>query len=384
MARRRANGEGTIYKRRDGLWCASLMVGRNPKTGRAIRKVVYGRTQKEAKSKLDAVKREIYSGVNYARKPPTVAAWLRSWMKIYKSDVKPKTREYYQNAIDSYIVPYMGATLITNVRPVDVQLMVNELAETLSTSTVRGALVTLRAALDKAVHEGYILRNPAGEVKAPAKEARKMRAMSRDDQDAFLGALEGRWYKNLYRVALYTGMRRGELLGLQWGDVGAESITVARAIKALNKGPEVGDPKTKSGKRTIPLCTEAIAALQDERARRIKKGMPVEKSSSVFESESGTIPGGQNLNRSLAEICEAAGIPRYTMHELRHTYATRCAEAGIPLPYVMYLMGDADAATVRNTYQHMADSSLLREYVQKIFGQNCHSNCHSDGENDDV
>jgi integrase len=378
MARRRANGEGTIYKRKDGLWCASLMVGRNPKTGRAIRKVVYGRTQKEAKSKLDAVKREIYSGVNYARKPPTVAAWLRSWMKIYRTNIEDTTRQYYTIMIEKHLIPLLGGERLDALRPAQVQLAVNELAETLAPKTTRDAYKLLRAALAQAIREGYILRNPAEGIRLPDQRRSDRRAMSLEEQDAFVAALEGVQYASLLRMILYTGMRRGEALGLRWGDYDAQAGTldIHRQYVELRGKMKLKDYlKTERGYRTVPLTPPAVDVLNGMVRQAAEQ--------QIFVSGADTIPTGRNVLRCMERVCGKLGI-KYNIHELRHTFATRCAEAGIPLPYVMYLMGDADAATVRNTYQHMADSSLLREYVQKIFGQNCHSNCHSDGKNDDV
>ena len=216
---RRGKGEGSIYRRRDGQWVASVDLG--PLDGRRRRKSVYGKTQKEVRDKLRALQRTVDAGSLPAPANLTVARYLEDWLvRFLPGTVSPRTEVIYRNAIDRYVVPTLGSVKLHQLSPAHVSEMLSTLeTQGYAPETRRIARAVLRRALRRAEQEGYLTRNVAAiadGVKIPRREGR---TLTPEQAQAFLREVKSDRLETAYVVAQAFGLRRGELLGISWDDL---------------------------------------------------------------------------------------------------------------------------------------------------------------------
>ena len=286
MARKNAKGAGTIRKKtvtRNGkeytYWEARVTTGRDPGTGKQIQRSFTGKTQKEVREKLQAAAVEVNQGTYTAPSKMTVGQWLGIWQRDYLGSVKPATIQMYRGHIKNHIRPGLGAVRLDRLHPHDVQEFVNRLE--LSPATVRNIHQVLRTALGKAVDLGYITRNPAARCELPRQDQKEVQPFSDAQATALLNAARGSEVENLLIVALFTGLRQSELLGLTWDVIDFDSGTI-RVNKQLNRQGHISESlfqSPKSGKaRTITPPAAVFKALKRQRTRqmeqRLKAGPP--------------------------------------------------------------------------------------------------------------
>ena len=222
---RSAQGGGTIRQRSDGRWEARYTVGRDPGTGKQIQRSVYGSTQKEVRQKLAQITAAIDTGTYIAPQRMTVGQWLDIWADDYLVGVKPATVTIYTGNIKNHIKPALGAVRLDQLRPHAVQGFVNGLG--LSPASVRLAYKVLHMALEKAVDLEYIARNPAARCELPRLEQKEIRPLEDQEVCALVAAAQGGPLEHLVNVALFTGLRLSELLGLTWDAVDFKRGTVS-------------------------------------------------------------------------------------------------------------------------------------------------------------
>jgi len=236
---------GSVFQIGDGRW-------RGVYQHEGKRKYVYGTTKNEAKRKLKEVERHIEQGAAIGTPTQTVGQFLQSWLDGHvRQSCKPKTQESYEETVRNYIVPCLGKRKLTALSVVHIQQMVDTLQEQeLSQRTVQYAVGVLSRALNLAIEYGYIVRNPAMKIRVPVRK-REMVALTPDQSRHFLKVAEGHRLYVLYRIAIYMGLRRSELLKLRWTDIdlGKRILTVRQA-------------KTEAGMRTLPLSPEMVHCLQ--------------------------------------------------------------------------------------------------------------------------
>lgn len=241
--KRRARGEGSIRQRKDGTWGARFVVGIDPSTGKDIRKSVYARTQKEVRKKMTeavaALDKDDY------REPckMTLAQWLDIWQESYLVKVKPSTKLLYEQQIRLYIKPALGHIKLADLDTDKIQQFYNRLGEGrdgksgLSPKSVRNVHGILHKALQQAtkVKTCGIRANPADGCELPRVEQKEIKPLSEEQLPLFLDAIEGHCHEYIYKVALFTGMREGEVLGLMWDcvDFSRGTITVKRQLQVL-------------------------------------------------------------------------------------------------------------------------------------------------------
>jgi len=245
---RAAQGSGTIRQRPDGRWEARYTVGRNPGTGRQLQKSVYGDTQAEARKKLAQIVANIDNGDFTELAKLTVGQWLDIWLKDYITNVKDTTRQSYAHNVMLHIKPALGAVQLQKLNAHTVQGFYNGLAESgrvlqkgqkkeapsgLSAKTIRNIHAVLHKALKQAVLLSYIKSNPAGACILPRVEKKEMSILQGDNIPAFLDAVENHRHKALFLATLFTGMRRGEALGLVWEcvDFAGGTILINRQLQ---------------------------------------------------------------------------------------------------------------------------------------------------------
>ena len=279
MARKNAKGMGTIRKKvveRKGksytYFEARITTGRDPGTGKQIQRSFTGKTQKEVREKLQAAAVEITLGTYTAPSKMTVGQWLDIWQRDYLGSVKPATIQTYRGHIKNHIRPGLGAIRLERLHPHDVQEFINSLE--LSPATVRNIHQVLRTALRKAVDLGHIARNPAARCELPRQDQKEVQPFNDAQAAALLDAARDSEVENLLTVALFTGLRQSELLGLTWDVIDSDNGTI-RVNKQLNRQGHIAESlfqSPKSGKaRTITPPAAVFKALKHQRARQMEQ-----------------------------------------------------------------------------------------------------------------
>ena len=223
MAKRRAKGEGAVFKCKDGTWQGAVTLGFSTE-GTQKRHTVYGKTQREVLEKLEAVKRRLTNG--YAETTHTVASYIKEWLNDKKLEVKPQTVEDYRYQLEKYVLPRIGKIKLSGLTPRHVQTMCTELASEISPQRANKCRRVLSGALSQAMRLELIGRNPCEAVKPKKVEAREMVLWNSEQLSLFLDISRPHRLYALFCLAVSTGMRRGELLGLRWCDVEDESLVV--------------------------------------------------------------------------------------------------------------------------------------------------------------
>lgn len=274
MSKRGAN-EGSIHQRKDGRWCASVHLGYEG--GKRKRKHFLGHSRKEVQEKLNEALAKMSQGLPIATKRQSVAQYLDDWLQnAMQLAVRVRTFDSYESVIRLYIKPEIGNVQLADLAPQHVQKMLMQSAKKgLSPTTVRYHRTVLIAALNTAVKWGLIARNPASLVPTPKVEEKEVRPLSVDEARTLLTVLTGDPMEALFTVAISVGLRLGEALGLQWGDIDFDqhSVAIRRQVQRLRGTLRFSEPKTKRSRRTIVLPAGTIEALRDHRIRQFQQRM---------------------------------------------------------------------------------------------------------------
>lgn len=389
MAKKSAAGTGTIRKKtveRGGkkytYWEARYTAGRDPGTGKQIQRSITGRTQKEVSQRLRETVAALDAGTYQAPNKITVEEWLDIWLSEFLRNVKPLTVKSYKAAVENHIKPAMGATRLEALPPQLIQSLYNRLSdeEHLSPKTIKNIHGTLHRALQQAVAVGYLRSNPADSCVLP--KTTKPEIMPLDDSQitTFLKATEGHRFADLYAVTLFTGMRKGEILGLTWANVDFKHSTIAITQQLQNlpgKGYQL--VTTKNGKgRTITVAPTIMARLRKVHARqiewRLKAGEYWENSGLVFTDELGRHLVPYTVSRNFKEIVEKIGIPGARFHDLRHSFAVASLRSGDDIKTVQQNLGHATAAFTLDVYAHVTEqmkqesASRMEQFIKGVSG----------------
>jgi integrase len=359
MAKRRGNGEGSITRRKDGRWEAryTAHTASGPK-----RKVIYGKTRAEVAEMLAKAISDRSSGLTFDAGSLTVGEFLDRWLKDSVRDtVRQSTYERHEELVRIHIRPAVGRLKLKALTPAHVQSFYRDRLDSgLSPATVQKIHVVLHKALDQAVNWNLIPRNVTEAVNAPRPAPKEMRPLSPDEARKLLETARGDSLEALYVLAVHTGMRQGELLGLKWEDVDLEGgvIRIRRTL-TRNKGRLLlGAPKTKRSRRTVRLTEPAAETLREHLERQLEEierlGDLYQDQGLVFTTQVGTPINPTNLRkRSFALLLECAGLPAIRFHDLRHTCATLLLSRNVHPKYVQELLGHASIAQTLDTYSHV-------------------------------
>lgn len=298
-----------------------------------------------------------------------VDAWFEYWIGIKKQTVRPNTVRNYSERYERNIKSVIGNKLLTDVKPVHCQQIFSNMAEEgYKTTTIYQTRIALYNMLEFAKENDVLINNPCKKsVKSDmGKPSEKKEALTIDVQKKFLEAVVGYSYENQYRFVLQTGLRTGELAGLKWSDIDFKNRTmkIERTMEYRYSVGEwrVGPPKSKSGYRTIPLTDEAIRILENQKAKnKSLKLVPIEWSDTVFLCRKGTPVKNSTYDTGLFKYCDRIGIPRFSMHVLRHTFATRCIEGGMKPKTLQKILGHSNIGITMNLYVHITEDEKHRE-----------------------
>ena len=372
---RRGHGEGSIYRDADGSWRAALSL--SPEEGGG-RKYFRGQTRQEVQRKLAAARRAQEDGLGQVPERQTVAQYLASWLEAIKPTIDYGAWKRHGEFVRLHIVPALGQTRLAALSAQQVQaLYADRLASGLSSSTVHHLHATLHKALKDAERLRLVARNVSTLVNVPRMAETEIHPLTRDEARAFLDVASGDRLYALYALALGSGMRQSEILGLQWPelDLDAALVRVRWQLKREEGVWVWKQPKTRRSRRQIALASSAVAALRAHRAaqdaERERLGAAWEDHELVFCTRLGRPLSARNVYRAFQGVLEKGGLPHVRFHDLRHTAATLLLAGRVNPKVVSEMLGHASVAITLDIYSHVLpdmqqDAAATLEHV--LFG----------------
>lgn len=357
MTPRRGNNEGSITRRQDGRWEARISL---PEGGR---RSIYGRTRAEVSQRMKVALSALEKDGQLPNDQITVGGFLGDWLEAARASVAPRTAISYAQVVRDHLEPQIGSLRLSRLTPQRVQKMMGDLGrDGVTAKSVAYARTVLRIALGVAMKWGLVGRNVAALVDAPKVSARQIEPLTPAQAKALLASLEGDPMRTFYLLAVTSGLRMGELLGLCWDavDLAAGTLSVRQQVQRLGgelRATEV--LKRASSYGTIALAAPAIEALK---AHRADSGALV---GYVFATEAGGPLDPSNVRRHWLKALAAAGLPPRRLHDLRHSTATFLLAAGIPTRIVQEIMRHSNPRTTTGTYQHV-DLTMQREAMAAV------------------
>ena len=352
-----------IHQQKDGYYCARYVDRFGKRKAKRFVKL-----QECRQWFADATYIDEHSDLGQASEM-AVDAWFEYWIAIKKQTVRYNTVRNYAERYHANIQPVIGNKLLNEIKPLHCQKIMSDMADKgYKTSTIYQTRIALFNMLEFAKENDVILSNPCKKsVKSDiGKPSGKKEALTIDVQSKFLEHIKGNSYENQYRFVLQTGLRRGELIGLKWSDIDFKKriLKVERSMEYRYKVGEwrVGEPKSKSGYRTIPLTEEAIRILKEQKRKNSNIDIiSMEWADIVFLCRKGTPVKNSTYDSNLFKICDKAGINRFSMHVLRHTFATRCIEAKMLPKTLQKIMGHSNIGITMNLYVHITEDEKQKE-----------------------
>ena len=363
MAKKRANGEGNIRKRKDGRWEGRYTAGYDPKTGKRIIKNVLGKTQAEVKEKLKTAIEET-RGLDVSRSEEyTVATWLRTWYALYaKPNIRVATADRYQLMIETYTIPRIGDIKLKNLTSRQLQKFYKDLLEDgrvnrksgkgnpgLSSTTVRSVHLMLHCAFQRAIKERLIPRNPTEDCIAPKMHKIEMKILPPEHMKAYLDAADQRGLLPMFYLELVSGLRKGELVALRWDDLDTQNRTISvskQYVRNPDGSLELTRPKTENSVRLVSIPQTVVELLIQEHAKHPDSPylFPSPLTGEMYHPDSMV-----NLHK---KILKDAGLEHLRFHDLRHTFATTALQNGVDVKTVSSMLGHFDAGFTLRTYTH--------------------------------
>ena len=366
MAKKRANGEGNIRKRKDGRWEGRFTAGHDPATGKQVIKSVLGKTQAEVKEKLKKAMEDTKK-VDFTKTGKyTVGIWMDEWFEnVAKIKVRASSHQTYKGYIDNHIKPNIGNIPIEKLTTMDLQKFYRKLLtkgrierieakdqpKGLSAKTVRNINQVISSAMDLAVAQKINPANPTTACALPKIEHQEMQTIPAEQLQVFLLEAKATGVYEMYYIELATGLRRGELLGLKWQDIDWKNgiIKVRRQVARVDGQIKEAPLKTKNSYRTVTISQQAIEVLKEQKKKT--------NDTYVFPSPNGGPISPDSVNNMLKRVLERAGIPKIRFHDLRHTFATIALQNGVDIKTVSGMLGHFSAGFTLDTYAHVTTSA---------------------------
>ncbi len=354
MAKKRGHNEGSIYQRKDGTWRAQVTINGKRVSHNA-------KTKKECREWIRQTLNSIDSGLIFKGAQETFEEFLSGWLISKKSALRPGTWERYSQIVRDYIAPPLGAIRLKDLRPDHIQKLYDtKLKIGVGARTVQLMHAVIHCSLGHAVKLGLIGKNPASVTMPPTYQPEEMKIYDDSQVNRMLVTAIGDRYEALYHLAVSTGMRQSELLGLYWSDVdwSRKTITVNRQLlRKSGGGFQFAPPKTKAGKRKIALGSKSTQKLREHLDRqhqeRLTAGTQWQNNDLVFTSAAGTPIHQRNLHRYFKQLIKRAGLPEIRFHDLRHTAASLMLNHGIPLILVSRRLGHSKPSITLDIYGHL-------------------------------
>lgn len=376
-------GKG-LSQRKDKKYSARYV----SKSGKRIEK--YFNSLPEARNWLADAKYEDSHNNTEITSTVTVDTWFNYWYDNLIVDLSPNTRRNYKERYTINIKPSIGKMCISDVKPMHCKLILNKMIDTYAGSTIKQTFIAMGTMFRAAVMNDVVSKHPMDGVRytKPVKAASDHRVLTVDEQIIFLEVAKSSHNYYQYAFILETGLRTGELIGLTWDaiDWDNHTLTVNKTLEFRHKQKfwRAGPPKTQTSYRTIPLTTQAYNILLKLKEKRKTQKLSKEleqvltftdrktgQTSSLVMSDlvfinfrTGMPAKNSSYDTHLYKLCDTAGIPPFSMHTLRHTYATRAIESGMQPKILQKLLGHASITTTMDTYVHVTDDSMTKAIQQ--------------------
>ncbi len=374
-----------ICQRKDRKYAARFL-GRD-----GVRREKHFKTLAEAKNWLADAKYEEKHGLCTANADMSVDEWHTYWMENLICDLAPNTRRNYQERYDKNIRPVIGRMKLGDVKPMHCKIILNRMESCYAGGTIKQAYIAMGTMFRSAVMNDMISRHPMDGVRytKPVRAADDIKFLTVDEQEAFLKAAKRSHNYRQYALLLETGLRTAELIGLTWDaiDWKKHTLTINKTLEYRHSRGywRAGPPKTMKSYRTIPLTDKAYEILKscyDERKTRKQSKMLNEtileymdrrtgetnylvmKDLVFINYRTGEPAKNSSYDTHLYKLCDEAGIKRFCMHALRHTYATRAIECGVQPKVLQQLLGHASIKTTMDRYVHVTDDSMVKAVKQ--------------------
>ena len=380
--KRRPQGDGTIRKRSDGRWEARIIIG-HKNDGTPMYKSAFAKTQKSALKELHQLI-ELYRDVDLTEDcRMTLGEWLDKWLDEYMIfTIRESTLDSYRAMVKNQVKPFIGGKQIASLTTADMQKFYNKIkkegrvrehpihGKTLADSMVRGIHMMLHEALDTAVKERLIAKNPTNGTTVPKCNYPEKQILGDSQLETFLEAIKGEEYwDTFFYVEVMTGLRRGEICGLKWQDINFEEnkLQVKRSVSVKKDGGvSIGETKTESGVRCIQMPPSVAELLQNRKQRAITEWV----FPNFMHPEQPISPA--TAYRKLKLILKHAGLPLIRFHDLRHTFATHATHGGVDPKTLAGILGHTNASFTLDTYTHVtsdmqkAASNIVGNIMQNI------------------
>ncbi len=359
----RANNDGDVYPRKNKAGKVTSYRGAYTAAD-GKRRYVSGRTKEEARKALREARANADGGLVFDAGTLTVGEYLDRWLKdSVKDTVKATTFERYEQISRLHLKPAVGRVKLKALTPAHVRGLYREKLEGgASPRTVRYIHVTLHKALKQAIADGLVPRNPTEAVKPPQLSKEEMHPLTADGAKQLLETARqtGDRLEALYVLAVHTGLRQGELLGLKWDDVDLETGTlqVRRTLSTTKDGPALSAPKTAGSARSVRLTGKAVGALRSHLERQLgeidRVGSLYRENGLIFASETGEFLDRRYITtHRFKPLLKKAGLPGVRFHDLRHTCATLLLSENVNPKIVSEMLGHSSIAITLDTYSHV-------------------------------
>ena len=363
MAKRRPQGDGTIRKRSDGRWEARIIVG-HKNDGSPMYKSAFAKTQKSALKQLHQLI-DLYRDVDLTEDSRmTLGEWLDKWLDEYMIfTVRESTLDSYRAMVKNQVKPFIGGKQIASLTTADMQKFYNKIkkegrvrehpihGKTLADSMVRGVHMMLHEALDMAVKERLIAKNPTNGTTVPKCNYPEKQILCDNQLETFLEAIKGHEYWcDFFYVEVMTGLRRGEICGLRWQDINFEEnkLQVKRSVSVKKGGGvSIGETKTETGVRCIQMPPSVAELLKSKKQTAITEWVFPH----FLHPEQPISPA--SAYRKLKVILKNAELPLIRFHDLRHTFATHATQGGVDPKTLAGILGHTNASFTLDTYTHV-------------------------------
>ena len=363
MAKKRKNGQGTVRERKDGRWEGRHIVGYD-ENGKPKTKNVLAKTKAECDEKLKKLQAEYGQVTPFKIKPDMrFGDWIDYWYENHtKLTIRPTTQKGYEEWIYVHAIPGLGHIPLNKLTQADCQKFLNEMKANgrkihrdtkgpeMAERSVRSCYHVIRMALERAIKDGLIKKNPILGVKLPPPEPKEMKVLSKEEIQRFLIQAKEEGMYELFLLELTTGMRRGEICGLKWQDFDEKTgrLQIRRAVTSKKGGGvKVGETKTEKGTRSIQLPPSTVETLK---ARK-------KKSYSEWIFHNPTVPelplSPETAYRRMKTLLRYADLPPIRFHDLRHTFATHALTSGVDAKTLSGILGHTNASFTLDTYTHM-------------------------------
>ena len=390
MARKRANGEGSLRKRKNGTWEGRVSIGVDPNTGKTITKSLYGRTQKEVHEKMVAL---LYGGGQRIAAPAadprttaepearddemTISEWLDTWLAEYLVDVKRGTYNAYESVVRLHLKPAFGKYRLSELKTPIIQKTLNKYRrDGKSPKYIKNIHGVLHRAMEMAVRAEYLEKNPTSACVLPKVIEKPVEPLDTPELKRLFAALRGNRFETLFLTAIFTGMRVGELIGLTWDCVDFENEVIhvtKQLVQTRSRGQKYVYGTLKNGKTRVitpaPFVMRLLEAHKtaQEEERLAKRdlwddgGFP----GLVFTHADGSHYSQPTIWKEFQDILKAAGLEHHRVHDLRHTFAVNSLRAGDDIKTLQENLGHYSAAFTLDRYGHVTPS-MRRESANRM------------------